>query len=450
MIPFVIRPACSFRGGILFPGDKAIAHRSAILSSLSKGTTIIENFPRNKDCLATVSALKRLGAGITLKSQKKEICVFSVAGKGLNGLTKPTGPIFLGDSGTSLRLLLGVLAGQRFKVRLTAAGSLGKRPMLRVTEPLRMMGAAISARRIASGRGRYEEYAPLTIRGGALKGINYSPPVASAQVKSAILLAGLYAAGKTQVRELIPTRDHTERMLNLFNAEIKAKANTIVIKSGRELVSPGKIFVPGDISSAAFFMVLAAITPHSALRLKKVSLNPSRCGVIKVLKRMGADITVHNQRSRLKAGEAMGDIVVKSSALKGVTIKKEEIPSLIDELPVLMVAASFASGKSAFLGIGELRVKEADRIKSMLFNLKKMGAKITASGRGRSEKITVCGASCLKGARLKSFGDHRTAMSMIIAACAAEGSSSIDDLSCIDKSFPGFIPALKSIRGYPH
>ncbi|MBC8436427.1 MAG: 3-phosphoshikimate 1-carboxyvinyltransferase [Candidatus Omnitrophica bacterium] len=448
MKPFVVRPAPHFRGELLFPGDKSITHRAAILSSLAKDTTIIKNFPKNKDCLATIEALKKLGVKITLKIKKKESCTFSVSGKGLAGLNKPVSPLFVGDSGTTLRLLLGVLAGQEFKTRLIAGSLLAKRPMLRVNSPLRMMGATICARRRASGQGQPEEYPPITIEGARLKGITYNLPVASAQVKSAILLAGLYAAGKTRVKEPVRTRDHTERLMKLFKVGIKTKGNTIVIESGRELVSPKTIFIPGDISSAAFFMVLAAITPHSALRLKKIGLNPSRCGIIKVLKRMGADIRIKAGNLRAVVAEPMGDVFVKGSKLKGVTVTREEIPSLIDELPVLVVAASLAEGTSEFQGIGELRVKETDRIKSILFNLRKMGVDITVYGAGPSEKIIVCGVPRLKGAHLMSFADHRTAMSMIVAAASAKGSSSIDDVSCIDKSFPGFISALETIR--PH
>ncbi|MDI6606112.1 MAG: 3-phosphoshikimate 1-carboxyvinyltransferase [Candidatus Omnitrophota bacterium] len=446
MKPFVIQPFSRFRGKILFPGDKAIAHRAAILSSLAKGVTIIGNFPLNKDCLTTVEALKQLGIKITLKSQRKESCVLRVCGKGLKGLKKSPRPIFSGESGTTLRLLLGVLAGQGFKVRLVAARSLSRRPMLRITRPLRMMGAVIHAQRTTHNAQR-EEYPPITIEGARLKGISYRLPVASAQVKSAILLAGLFALGKTRVIEPVRTRDHTERLLKLFKAGIKPKENTIVIENGRELVSPKKIFIPGDISSAAFFMVLAAITPRSRIRLKKVGLNPSRCGIIRVLKRMGADIRVNNGNLRNAGVEPMGEIIIKSSKLKGVIVKREEIPSLIDELPILLVAASLAKGRSEFRGVAELRIKEADRIKSMLFNLRKMGADITVCGKPPSERIVVRGVGRLNGAGLSSFADHRTAMSTIVAACSAKGNSSIDDISCIDKSFPGFIPLLNSLKG---
>lgn len=419
MKPFVVKPAGAFSGRVSLPGDKSISHRAVILSALSSAKTTLENFPANDDCLATLKAFRQLGIRSTLK--KSEVLIY---GKGLFGLKKPGRPIYLTDSGTSLRLLLGVLAGQRFSVRLTAGKSLSRRPMKRVTIPLRRMGAEIKS--------RMGEFAPITIKGGNLKGIIYKMPVASAQVKSAILLAALYAKGKTRVIEAIPTRDHTERMLKIFK--------------GKMLKSPGKIYIPGDISSAAFFMVAGSIIPCSKILIKNVSLNPTRTGAVKVLKRMGACINVKCQMSNVKCAEPIGDVLVESSKLKGVRISKMEIPSLIDELPVLMVAASLARGKSVFEGVGELRVKETDRIRSMTENLKKMGADIRVSKVKAGESIIINGVKGLKGARVKSFGDHRTAMSMIVAGFAAKGTTHIDDVSCISKSFPDFIRVIKSLR----
>jgi 3-phosphoshikimate 1-carboxyvinyltransferase len=440
MMPFVVEPIRRLKGKISLLGDKSIAHRSIIISSICRGKTQIENFPSNEDCLCTLGAFKKLGIKIIRKGSAKII----VQGKGLLGLSKPKGPIFVGDSGTTLRLLLGVLAGQDFKVRLQAARSLSRRPMLRVTKPLRMMGAVISAAGKTQDTQR-EEYPPLTIEGGNLKPITYKIPVASAQVKSAILLAGLYTGGITQVIERIKTRDHTERMLKLFEAEIKVNGNKIVIRGNRKLVSPGSIYIPGDISSASFFIVLASILADTQLLIKNVSLNPSRISILKFLKRMGAHIEMHNAQCTMHNFEPMGDLLVKNSPLKATRVKKGEIPSLIDELPIIMVAACFAKGKTILEGVEELRVKETDRIISMSENLKKMGAIIHTNRAGRTENVIIIGTKHLKGARVRSFGDHRTAMSLLIAGLAATGKTSIDDISCINKSFPEFLRVLKAV-----
>jgi len=308
-----------------------------------------------------------------------------------------------------------------------------------------MMGAVINAKR-QTPNAKPEEYPPITIIGGNLKGITYKIPVASAQVKSAILLAGLYAKGMTKIIEPVPTRDHTERMLKFFRAGIKINKKAITLGGNKKLISPKKIYVPGDISSASFFIVLGLILPKSKITVKNISLNPGRIGIITVLKRMGADIQVTKSQSHKVTGaEPMGDLSIRSSSLKGAIIKKQEIPFLIDELPILMVSACFAKGRSVFEGIGELRVKETDRINSMLKNLGKMGADIRVIKKQGSESIVIQGGKGLKGAALQSFGDHRTAMSVIIAALAAEGKSCIDDIGCISKSFPGFLGSLKSI-----
>jgi len=494
---FSVRRALRVKGEILVLGDKSIACRAIIISAISRGKTAIENFPPSEDCLSAIKTFQDLGIKITHNRKAKRVTIF---GNGLNGLKKPKGPVFVGESGTTLRLTLGVLAGQKFRVTLTAGGALSQRPMLRVTVPLRKMGAIIKPRieksficLRESDRERREEYPPITINGGSLKPIAYRLPVASAQVKSAVLLAGLYAEGKTRVTEPFKTRDHTERMLRLFKADIKVKQNTIVIKGGRGLASPGRIFLPGDISSASFFMVLAAILPNSRILLRNVSLNPSRTGIIKVLRRMGADIkfnpsttlrvdgerpstslrtalsersepngrsrTIKIQNSKFKSYEPMGDLLIKSSKLKSTVVRRAEIPSLIDELPILMVAASFAQGKSVFEGVGELRVKETDRIRSMSENLKKMGADIrvlSVTSRGgsaknfggktaRSEQIIVQGVRALSGATVKSFQDHRTAMSMVVAGLAAAGQTHVEGIACINKSFPNFLSLIKNI-----
>ena len=429
---FLVKPALNgIRGQITLPGDKSIAHRSIILSAISQGKTRLDNIPANKDCQATIQAFKKLGVRIIKNT---------VLGKGLYALRQPAVPVFVSDSGTTLRLILGVLAGQNFKVALKGGKSLSKRPMLRVTAPLRMMGAKICAR-----RAKLDEYLPVTIRGGKLRSITYKMPVPSAQVKSAILLAGLYAHGKTCVVEPIKTRDHTERLLKLFKADIKHKGNKVVIKGGQQLVAPGKIYIPGDISSASFFLVLAAILPNSHILIKKVSLNPSRLGIVRILKRMGASLTIHNLQLTTIEYEPIGDITVRTSRLKGTVVKREEIPALIDELPILMVAASFAHGKTLFQGVGELRIKETDRIKSMSDNLKKMGVQIEVIPSRGSEDVVVRGVRRLVGAKVSSYGDHRTAMSMVVAGLAAECPTTIDDISCISKSFPEFLQVLKGL-----
>lgn len=444
MKPFLVKGVRYIKGRVnCLPGDKSIAHRAVILSSVSHGKTIIRNFPFNDDCISTVKAFKALGIKISKTNNRGPAII--VYGKGLRGLRKPRGDIFLGESGTTFRLLLGLLSGQIFKVKLTAAQSLSHRPMLRVNKPLRMMGAKINSK-IKIQKSKIEEYPPIVIEGGKLKPIIYKMPVASAQVKSAILLAGLYANGTTVVTEPIKTRDHTEQMLRLFKADIEKTGNIIKIKGGKELISPKNIFVPGDISSASFFIVAASILPGSEILIKNVNLNPTRMGVINVLKRMGAHIKILNSKSQILNFEPVGNIVVESSCLKGTVVKKQEIPSLIDELPILMVAACLASGKTVFEGVGELRVKETDRIKSIIGNLIKMGAKIEVLGRSDSEKVIIEGVGRLEGSRVRSFGDHRTAMSMVVAGLKASGSTKIDDISCITKSFPGFLHTLNSLR----
>lgn len=454
MRSFIIEPASCVKGEVSFLGDKSIAHRALIISALIPAQTRIYNFPANEDCMATVNVLEKLGVKINygINKVKDKDSAITVFGVGLYGFKKPKRPLFINESGTTFRLIMGVLAGQSFEVTLRAGKSLSKRPMLRVTEPLRLMGARITALHPAPAV-RKEDHPPITIRGGNLKPITYTIPVASAQVKSAILFSGLYAKGTTKVIERLKTRDHTERMLKLCDADIKITRNEIVIKGGRELTSPKKIYIPGDISSASFFIVLASVLRGSKILLKNVGLNPLRAGIIKVLRRMGADIRVSGigvrfsgTGYRFSGDEPMGIIEVSNSSLKGAVIKKREIPSLIDELPILMVAACFAKGQTTFDGVEELRVKETDRIRSMVENLQKMGAVIKSiKGLKRREKIIIKGVGCLKGARVKSYGDHRTAMSLIVAALNAEGISEIDEIDCIKKSFPNFLSTLKEI-----
>ncbi len=435
MRPLVLRSCPGLKGKVFIPGDKSISHRAVILSALAQKQTTVKNIPLNEDCLATINVFRKLGIKIKLD---KASCQITVFGRGLFGLHQPVSAVRIKESGTTFRLLLGVLAGQSFRTKLSAGNSLSRRPMLRVIRPLRLMGACISSRAING-----EEYPPITIVGQSLTGITYKLPVASAQVKSALLLAGLYARGATKIIEPLKTRDHTERMLKLFKANLKVQGNTITIRGGKDLVSPRALSIPADISSAAFFMVAATIISNSRILITNVGLNPGRSGVIKVLNRMGAGLKI--KKSSVRENEPVGDILAVSHTLGGIKIKKSEVPSLIDELPILMVAACFAEGISVFESIGELRVKETDRIKSMLSNLTKMGAQIKVVKSGANENIVIDGDRKLYGAKLSSFGDHRTAMSIIIAGLAACGESSIDDVSCINKSFPDFLKTLKSL-----
>lgn len=439
---FIATHVQSLKGEVSVPGDKSIAHRSLIISALAKGKTTIKNFPYNDDCFATVKAFRKLGISITPERLTADSHTITVSGRGLRGLRRPHSEIFVKESGTTLRLLLGVLAGCAFTARLTTGKSLSRRPMLRVTAPLRQMGASIRASRRAS-QGP-EEYPPITIHGGNLKPLCHKMAVASAQVKSAILLAGLFIKEKTQVIEQIKTRDHTERMLGLFKADVKVIRNKIVIKGGKELTSPGLVIVPGDISSAGFFIVLGIILSDSKIVIKNVSLNASRIGLIQVLKRMNASITVRHKAVRASR-EPIGDIIAESSRLKGVRVRKHEIPALIDELPILMVAAACAKGESVFEGVEELRVKETDRIHSMSENLTRMGARIRCITADQHQTIVIQAGSGLTGTTVRSFGDHRTAMSMVVAGLKADGQTRIEGVSCIAKSFPGFLDTLNTL-----
>lgn len=435
MKSYQIKPALSLEGVITLPADKSIAHRAIIIASLAKGNTKIKNFVFSHDCLCTIHAFQTLGIKIKIKN-KKEIVVF---GRGLFGLKSPKGPIFTGESGTTIRLLAGILCGQDFVSTLTAGQSLSKRPMKRITQPLRLMKANIFG--VVENK---EEYPPLVIRPAILKGINYKLPVASAQVKSCLLFAGLYAKGTTSIIENIQSRDHTERMLKLFKASVKVNNLKVTIKKTLNLRSPGNIQIPGDISSASFFIVAATILSGSKLLIKDVSLNPTRLGLINVLKRMKANITIL-PKDKNNQTEPKGDILIKSSSLKGTVVRKKEVPSLIDELPILMIAAGLAKGKTVIKGIEELRHKETDRIKSMLLNLEKMGVKIKLQEKPE-EMLTIEGREKFYGSsNLQSFGDHRTAMSLIITSLRAKKPSKIDDVDCIKKSFPNFIKILESV-----
>jgi 3-phosphoshikimate 1-carboxyvinyltransferase len=394
-----------------------------MVASLASGTTVIKNILRSDDTLATIEALRALGVGIEESADE-----IAVTGLGLSGFKKPAGPVFMRDSGTSMRIMLGILAGQPFDTVLTAGKGLSKRPMRRVTEPLGMMGGRFEGKDNAN-------FAPITVRGGKLNPIDYVSPVASAQVKSAILFAGLYTGGTTSVSEPHRSRDHTERMLKAFGADISIDGLKVSVKGGASLRAR-ELDVPGDISSAAFFLLGAAIVKGSSIRLNSVGINPTRTGIIDILRDMGANINIENERE--VASEPVGDIIAEYGGLRGVTVEGDLIPRTIDELPAVMIAAAFASGTTVIKGAQELKIKETDRISSMAANLKNMGAKFSLRG----DDIFIEGSDNLRGITAMSFGDHRTAMSMLIAGLAAKGETTVDDTDCIAKSYPDFIEHL--------
>lgn len=455
MHPAIInKPALPLKAELSLPGDKSITHRAIFISAIAEGRTKINNFLFSGDCLVTINAFRKLGLRIITDKKNKRVIVY---GKGLLGLSKPNSPLELKESGTTMRLLAGLLAGQDFSSKLCAGKALSLRPMRRITVPLRMMGAVIKSKikkSLPAGRqekSKIEEYPPLTLKGGGLKAISYRMPVASAQVKSALLLAGLYAKGQTKVIEPIKTRDHTERLLKLFAADIKIEGLKIRIKKSK-LISSGLIDIPADASSSAFFIVLAALLPEAHLSIKSVGINPTRTGIIDMLKYMGAEIKVSKCQSvKVSKFEPVADIIVKNSRLKAIIIKAKEIPSIIDELPILMVAACLARGKTVIEGVSELRVKETDRINSMVTNLTKMGADIRLKMKKikgvNSECLEIYGIDRFKAAKVKSFGDHRTAMSAVVAGLLAEGKTRLDDVGCIDKSFPEFVAILRRLLG---
>lgn len=406
---------------IRVPGDKSISHRAIMIGSLAKGKTIVNGFLPSADCLATLDCFKKLGVKIKRDGTRVEI-----NGNGLNGLKMSKKMLDVGNSGTSIRLITGILSGQSFVSSITGDASIQKRPMRRIVDPLREMGADIEGKIINNN-----VYAPLKINGGDLAPIQYELPVASAQVKSAVLLAGLFANGETSVIEKNQARDHTERMLSHFGADIRVQGLRIRIKGGKEFEG-AEIDVPGDISSAAFFLVAGAIVPNSELLIRNVGVNPTRTGIIDVLHRMGAKIEVKDEE--LLAEEPRASISMKTSKLKGVVIDGSIIPRIIDEIPIIAVAATQAEGRTEILGARELRVKESDRIATISSELKKMGAHVKELEDG----LIIEGPTALKGATVKSYGDHRIAMAMAIAGLVAEGETIIEDTACIETSFPGF------------
>ena len=414
----------TFSGEITPPGDKSISHRAIILGSLARGKTRASGFLASRDTLATANAFRGMGIGVDVDAGEVEI-----VGKGLFGLEAPRKIIDAENSGTTARLLAGILSAQSFSSTITGDSSLRRRPMSRVTVPLRAMGARIS------GEG---ETLPLRITGSELRGIDYSSPVASAQVKSSLLLAGLYAAGRTSVTEPERTRDHTERMLRHFGIPVRTDGTRVSVSPGVEF-SATELEIPSDISSAAFFIVAALVNPGSEIMVRNVGLNPLRTGVLDILREMGADISVENRREC--CGEPVGDVIARHCALRAVRIEGESVSRAIDELPIISVAACFAEGETVISGAEELRVKETDRISAMTGELSKLGADIRETRDG----MIINGTGELYGARCESRGDHRVAMSLAVAATRARGETVIGDAGCVSISFPEFFPLFDAL-----
>lgn len=424
---FVIEPARSLQGELTLPGDKSISHRALLFGALCNGTTRILHGLISDDVKRSRAAVEALG--VSVRTDKE---AWIVESKGLGSFRQPASKLDMGNSGTTTRLLMGILAGCPFESSLFGDDSLSNRPMRRVTEPLQKMGAVITG---ANGPDKL----PLTIRGGKLKGMRHTPSVPSAQVKSALLLAGLSAEGPTTVVEPVPTRDHTERMLSFLGASVERRGGEVTVQPHPKLQAK-EIEVPGDISSAAFFMVAGAIVPNSSVTIRRVGLNPTRTGLIEQLRKMGAKVQVMPRPGN--NWEPVGDIRVESSGLRGIEVDQALIPGMIDELPILMVAASQAEGETRMEGVGELRVKETDRIRSMVAGLSAMGAAIRSEG----DTVIVEGPRQLKGAEVESFGDHRTAMALAVAGLTAQGTTTVRDSEWVTISFPDFEKTLKSLR----
>lgn len=408
-----------FSGEVTVPGDKSISHRSIMLGSLAKGTTEVYGFLQGADCLSSIDCFRKMGVEIENTGE-----LVTIKGRGLRGLTKPVDTLDVGNSGTTTRLMSGILAAQNFTSRVNGDASIQKRPMKRIMTPLSMMGADIKSE-LDNG------CAPLIITGKQLNGIHYDSPVASAQVKSAILFAGLYAEGETSVTEPAVSRNHTELMFEEFGVDIRCEGKIAIVKPADELFAK-KIVVPGDISSATYFIVAGLITPDSCITIKNVGINPTRDGIIKVCQAMGADITVEKISGDI--GEPTADITVRTSQLKGTVVGGDIIPTLIDEIPAIAILACFADGETIIKDAEELKVKESNRIDVMVDNLKAMGSDIEATEDG----MIIRGGKALHGAIIDSKLDHRIAMSFAVAGMNAEGETEIVGGECVEISYPEF------------
>ncbi|MGJ7919988.1 3-phosphoshikimate 1-carboxyvinyltransferase [Neobacillus sp. LXY-4] len=418
--------AAGLSGEISIPGDKSISHRAVMFGAIATGTTTVTNFLPGDDCLSTISCFRKLGVEIV-----QEDNMVTVYGKGLNGLNESSEILDVGNSGTTIRLLMGILAGRPFHNVLIGDHSIGRRPMTRVVKPLLQMGAKIDGKNNG-------EFTPISIRGGELTAIEYTLPVASAQVKSSILFAGLQANGTTIIHEPAKTRDHTERMIRQFGGEVESNGLSVKIQGGQSLTA-SHVNVPGDISSAAFFMVAGAIVPNSEIILKNVGLNPTRTGIIDVMKEMGADITILPNEA--EQYEPTGDIIVRTSNLVGTVIEGELIPRLIDEIPVLALLATQAKGKTIIKDAHELKVKETNRIDTVVNELSKLGASIEATEDG----MIIHGGTALKSGEVSSHGDHRIGMMLAVAALITKGEVMLTDAEAISVSYPKFFNDLNNL-----
>lgn len=429
-----IKSCPKLEGEVVLPGDKSISHRAVILNSLARGRAATENFAPGVDCLSTVSCLKALGVKIGREGSRDSPTV-SVSGTGADGLREASDVLDAQNSGTTMRLLGGLLASQPFLSVITGDSSLRNRPMGRLIQPLKLMGADVW------GRGQ-DSFAPLVIKGKELRGIDYTLPVPSAQIKSAILLAGLFARGSTVLHQKIPSRDHTERMLPHMGANVESKGNSISLMPLTSPLRALNLRIPGDISSAAYFLVAAAVHPDARIVIRDCGINPTRTGIIDVLLAMGARLEIDHER--LEAGEPLADIVVESSELKGIEVSGDIIPRLIDEIPVLAVAGCIAKGKTVIRGAGELRVKESDRIATVVNELSRLGARIEPLPDG----MAIYGGRLLSGTEVESHLDHRLAMSLAVAGLIAKGETTISHAQVAKVSYPAFWQTLQQITRY--
>ena len=423
-----LSPVKKLSGSITVPPDKSISHRGVMFGAIAEGTTEIENCLLSADCRSTIGCFRKMGIPIDVDEATAKV---TVEGKGLHGLCAPDGILDTGNSGTTTRLISGILAGQSFPSVLSGDASLNSRPMRRIMTPLTMMGASIAS--------EHDNYcAPLHISPAPLHGIHYYSPVASAQVKSCILLAGLYAEGTTCVTELAVSRDHTERMLRAFGADVETDGKTVRIRP-HPVLEARQITVPGDISSAAYFIAAASLIPNDGIRIRNVGINPTRSGILEICGQMDADIVVENFRN--VSGEPLCDLIVRKADLKGCEIGGDIIPALIDELPILAVMACYAQGQTVIKDAADLKNKESDRIETVVTNLKAMGADIEATGDG----MIINGTGTLHGGALESYEDHRIAMAMTVAAMAADGSSTLSHPDCVRISYPHFYDDIMSL-----